>query len=82
MRLHAYLAQAVPPGAERLQFAQLPGIEMDELSSLVSGIKDLNDFVQTLEEKQDDRLMDVRNAIEKWGRIEIVDAAFKGVFCV
>jgi translocation protein SEC63 len=82
MRLHAYLAQAVLPGADRLQFVQLPGITMDELTFLAPGAKDLDDFVQALEEKQDARLMDVRKAMEKWGRIEIVDAAFKGVSCL
>lgn len=80
MRLHAYLTQALLPGAERLRFAQLPSIEMDELTSLAPGAKDLDDFVKALDEKQDDRLLDVRRAIAKWGRLEIVDAAFKGAF--
>jgi translocation protein SEC63 len=79
MRLHAYLTQALLPGAERLRFAQLPSIEVDELTSLAPGAKDLDDFVQALDERQDDRLSDVRRAIEKWGRLELVDAAFKGV---
>lgn len=76
MRLHAYLVQAVFPGSDRLQFAQLPGIKMDELTSLAPGAKDMDDFVQALEEKQDERMMDVQIAMEKWGRIQIVDAAF------
>jgi len=50
---------------------------MDELTSLAPGAKDLDDFVKALDEKQDDRLLDVRRAIAKWGRLEIVDAAFK-----
>lgn len=78
MRLHAYLVQAVFPGSDRLQFAQLPGIKMDELTSLAPGAKDMDDFVQALEEKQDERMMDVQIAMEKWGRIQIVDAAFNG----
>jgi translocation protein SEC63 len=79
MRLHAYLTQAILPGIDRLQFAQLPGIMLDELTSFAPDAKDLDDFVQALEEKQDVRLMDTRKAMEKWGRIEIADAAFKGV---
>ena len=78
MRLHAYLTQAVLPGVDRLHFTQLPGIMMDELTSLPPGSKDLDDFIQALKEKQDDRLVEVRKAMEKWGRIEIADAAFKG----
>ena len=78
MRLHAYLSQALPPGTERLHFAQLPGIKTDELASLAPHAKDIDDFLHVLQEKRDERLGDVKKAIEKWGRIEIVDAAFKG----
>jgi translocation protein SEC63 len=78
MRLHAYLTQALVPGSERLRFAQLPGIKMDEASTLAPEATDMSDFVHALEEKQDGRVVDVKKAIEKWGRAEIVDAAFKG----
>ena len=52
---------------------------MDELASLAPGAKGMDDIVQALEEKQDDRLTDVKKAMEKWGRIEIAGAAFKGM---
>ncbi|RDB15649.1 Translocation protein sec63 [Hypsizygus marmoreus] len=77
MRLHAYLAQALLPGSERLRFAQLPGIKTDEVSTLAPRAQDMGDFVHALEEKHDGRVVDVKKAMEKWGHVEIVDAAFK-----
>jgi translocation protein SEC63 len=78
MRLHAYLAQALIPGSERLRFAQLPGIKADEIDTLAPEAKDVSDVLSALEKKQDSRAVDVKMALQKWGRIEIVDAAFKG----
>ncbi|KAF5388148.1 hypothetical protein D9615_000013 [Tricholomella constricta] len=77
MRLHAYITQALLPGSERLRFAQLPGIKIDEVLTLAPEATDMGDFVHALEEKHDGRVVDVKKAIEKWGRAEIVDAAFK-----
>ncbi|KAG5645765.1 hypothetical protein DXG03_005302 [Asterophora parasitica] len=77
MRLHAYITQALLPGSERLRFAQLPNIKIDEVLTLAPEASDIADFVHALEEKQDGRVVDVKKAVAKWGRAEIVDAAFK-----
>lgn len=79
MRLHAHLAQALIPGSERLRFAQLPGIKTAEVDTLAHGARDLGDVLSTLEKNSDSRAVDVKKALQKWGRIEIVDAAFKGM---
>jgi translocation protein SEC63 len=75
MRLHAYLTQALLPGQEQLKFAQLPGVKLDETQG--EG-ENLAKFIETLEEKGDGRLQDVRKALQGWGRLELVDASFKG----
>jgi translocation protein SEC63 len=38
----------------------------------------MSDVLHSLEEKNDPRSNDVKKALEKWGRVEIVEAAFKG----
>ncbi|KAF8890379.1 Sec63 Brl domain-containing protein [Infundibulicybe gibba] len=76
MRLHAFLSQALLPGADRLRFAQLPGIKSEEADKLASA-KDVHEVISTLEEKQDGRVAEIQKAVERWGRIEIVDASFK-----
>ncbi|KAH0587072.1 Translocation protein sec63 [Termitomyces sp. J132] len=77
MRLHAYITQAVLPGPERIRFAQLPGITLEEVSTLAPKATDLREFEQALVEKHDIRILDVKTALNKWGRVEIVDAAFR-----
>ncbi|KAG6915041.1 hypothetical protein DXG01_013771 [Tephrocybe rancida] len=77
MRLHAYITQALLPGPERMRFAQLPRIKLDEATTLAPKARDLRDFEQALIEKHDSRMLDVRTALSKWGRAEIVDVAFK-----
>lgn len=77
MRLHAYLTQALLPGSERLRFAQLPHIKVEEVATLAPAATDIGDFVHALEEQQDGRAIDAKKAISRWGRAEIVDAAFK-----
>ncbi|TFK35050.1 DnaJ-domain-containing protein [Crucibulum laeve] len=78
MRLHAFIAQALPPSTgDRLRFAQLPGINAKDVDTFGSTAKDVSDFVDTLESKKDDRVVEVKKAVQKWGRIELVDAAFK-----
>ncbi|KAG6865385.1 hypothetical protein C0991_003088 [Blastosporella zonata] len=79
MRLHAYLTQALLPGPERVRFAQLPGIKVEEATTLAPQATDLREFEQVLIEKHDTRMLDVRTALSKWGRAEIVDAAFKAI---
>ncbi|KAG6861500.1 hypothetical protein C0995_015927 [Termitomyces sp. Mi166 len=77
MRLHAYITQALLPGPRRMRFAQLPGIKLEEISTLAPKATDLREFEQALVEKHDIRILDVKTALAKWGRVEIVDAAFK-----
>jgi translocation protein SEC63 len=74
MRLHAYLTQALLPGKEQLKFAQLPGVRLEEQREA----GDIGEFVEALEEKGDGRVMDVKKALQGWGRLELVDASFKG----
>ena len=81
MRFHAYLVQAFLPGFERTSFAQLPGIQFDEVTKLAPEAEDIGDFIDALEKKEDNRAIDVKKAVKKWGRAEIVDATFKGVIC-
>lgn len=75
MRLHAYLAQALLPGKEQLKFAQLPNIKLGERQDSTENVED---FVGALEEKGDERVKDVKRALDSWGRLEVVDATFKG----
>lgn len=80
MRLQAYFAQALPPTtAESQRFTQLPGISHDEIHTIAPKAKDMSEFLRSLEEKDDPRVNDVKKAMKKWGHIEIVDAAFKGL---
>ena len=75
MRLHAYITQALLPGKEQLKFAQLPGVKLDEKPGEV---ENLAEFVESLEERGDRRVEDVRKALQGWGHLELVDATFKG----
>ncbi|KAF8196701.1 Sec63 Brl domain-containing protein [Mycena galopus ATCC 62051] len=75
MRLHAFLAQALPPApAAKHQLAQLPNIKPSEVPV---NEKDYAAFTQKLEEKSDGRVVDVRKALGRWGRVEIVDVSFR-----
>lgn len=85
MRLHAYIAQALLPapgtGSSRLRFAQLPGIKSEEVQlggGLAPEIKDLDEFVSALENLGDERVTDVKKAVARWPRLEVVDLSFKG----
>lgn len=77
MRLHAYLAQALLPGKEQFKFAQLPGINVGEKGE---GSGSIEDFVGVLEQKGDGRVTAMKKALERWGRLELVDASFRGSF--
>ncbi|KII96122.1 hypothetical protein PLICRDRAFT_170703 [Plicaturopsis crispa FD-325 SS-3] len=76
MRLHAYLAQALPPGKEKLRFAQLPGVT-DAEASRARDTDVIEDFVLSLEANEDSRTRQVKKAVETWGRLDLVDASFK-----
>ncbi|KAJ7281859.1 Sec63 Brl domain-containing protein [Mycena rebaudengoi] len=75
MRLHAFFAQALPPSpAQPDQLAQLPGVKLGEVSGRQESY---TDFVQSLEKQADGRAEDARKALRLWGRLEIVNVAFK-----
>jgi translocation protein SEC63 len=80
MRLHAYLAQALTPGNDRLKLAQLPNVKADEVVDLSGNATILENFVQTLDAKGDSRIEDMKRAMQTWGRLELVEASFKGSF--
>lgn len=75
MRLHAYLVQGLLPGDERLKFAQLPGIKVSEAKEL--SISALDAIPATLIEKGDGRAGEVKKALSRWGKLDVVDASFK-----
>ena len=78
MRLHAYLAQAVVPGDDRSRLIQLPGILAEDVKELESQVAELEDLVNALGMKDDNRVRDIKKAAQHWGRIELVEASFKG----
>jgi translocation protein SEC63 len=78
MRLHAYLAQGVLPGSPGARWAQLPGLKNDEIRALPGSSRDFGEIVAVLEQWKNPRAADARKTVEHWGRIEIVDVAFKG----
>lgn len=72
MHLHAHLTQAILPGAEKM--IQFPGID-DPDEDLPDSLEGL---IERLEETGDRRLDAVKKTGEKWGRLEVVDASYKG----
>lgn len=72
MHLHANLAQAIFPGADKM--IQFPGVDdpAEDLSDSLEGL------IERLEETGDQRLDAVKKAGEKWGKLEVVDASYKG----
>lgn len=72
MHLHAHLAQAILPGAEKM--IQFPGID-DSTEDIPDSLEGL---IERLEETGDHRLDAVKKTGEKWGRLEVVDASYKG----
>ena len=80
MRLHAYITQALYPGQTSLKFAQLPGIKQSESEEFTKESDGYEDLAISLEEKQDGRLSDIKKAISRWGKLDLVDASFKGMW--
>jgi translocation protein SEC63 len=78
MRLYSSVAQALPPNSsDRLRLTQLPGIDSKDLETLPAKAK-MSELLHSLEEKKDPRAGDVKKTLEKWGRVEIVEASFRG----
>lgn len=79
MRLQARLAQALPLDAShRLRVLQLPGVKKEDVEKLSPQITDITDFIGQLGHKSDTRVVEMEKTVQKWCRIEIVDAAFRG----
>jgi translocation protein SEC63 len=86
MRLHAYVAQAMlpmqGPGTSRLRFAQLPGVNPEEVQidggTLAQGAQDFDDFVSMVSDKKDSRADDIKYVASKWGRLDVGEVSFKG----
>lgn len=79
MRLHAYLAQGILPGSPGARWAQLPGIKTDDIRALPATSRDFADVIAHLEEQKTVLAGDARKAMERWGRMEIVNAKFRGM---
>jgi len=78
MRLYSLVAQALPPTAsDKLRLTQLPGIDEKDIETLTPKAS-MKDLLYMLEEKKDPRAGDVKAALQKWGRVEIVEATFRG----
>jgi len=79
MRLHAYLSQAILPGSPGARWAQLPGLKNEEIRAFPPVSRDFMDIITVLEGQEKIALAsDARKTMESWGRIEIVDARFRG----
>lgn len=87
MRLHAYLTQALlplPPSpmhdAERKlqKYAQLPGIKEEDVRGLGVSGENIGEVIGVLQSRNDERIADIKKAIGRWGKVEIVDAQFQG----
>ncbi|KAJ4473619.1 Sec63 Brl domain-containing protein [Lentinula aciculospora] len=76
MRLHGYLAQALLPRgspAKQDRLSQLPGITGEDALKA----DDLVEVIDELEANSDSRAENVKKAVARWGRLEVVDAAYK-----
>jgi translocation protein SEC63 len=83
MRLHAYFAQGILPGSPGARWAQLPGLKNEEIRAISPTSRDFMDVISALEEQQKSALaIDARKTLESWGRMEIVDASFRGALYV
>jgi len=77
LRMHAYLAQAIPPGRHPMLFAQLPGVQEEEAQKLTESVETIEELVDTLQHDGDDRVQDVKRAAENWGKLDLLHADFK-----
>ncbi|KAI0329907.1 translocation protein sec63 [Cubamyces sp. BRFM 1775] len=76
MRLHACLAQGIPPTPLDLKAAQLPGIDPVEAATLPKS-DDFSAAIEHLKESEPSALPDAQKALERLAHTEIVDASFK-----
>ncbi|KAF9069774.1 DnaJ-domain-containing protein [Rhodocollybia butyracea] len=76
MRLHGYLAQALLPRSSpdvKDKLSQLPGIKSEDFLKS----DDFTEVIKELEGNSDSRAENVKKAVARWGRLELVDAAYK-----
>jgi len=79
MRLHAYFVQGILPGSPGARWAQLPGLKNEEIRAFPPTSRDFMDVITALDGQQKSTLAtDARKTLDSWGRIEIVDASFRG----
>ena len=76
MRLHACLAQAIPPIPFDLKAAMLPGIDPVDAVSLPKS-DDFSAAIEHLTKTESPALPDAQKALERLAHTEIVDASFK-----
>ena len=78
MHLHAHLAQALAPGKNSL--LQYPMVEEDEANRLEVSPNEspVADFVGSLEGKNDSRAGVIKKIADRCGKLDVVDARFKG----
>ncbi|KAJ3554071.1 hypothetical protein NM688_g3297 [Phlebia brevispora] len=77
LRLHSYLAQALVPGDSTVKYAQLPGIEPEEAKKLSREASAFDELVDTMQQQKDGRTGEIKKAMSRWGRLDLVDASFK-----
>ena len=83
MRLHAHLVQAVSPtlpSSEATIFSQLPNVSENDVKSVLEeiGKPDVKTFIEHLQKISDERAKEAAKAAESWGKLELVEATFKG----
>jgi hypothetical protein len=79
MRLHGYFVQGILPGSPGARWAQLPGLKNEEIRAFPTTSRDFMDVITALDGQQKSALAaDARKTLDSWGRIEVVDASFRG----
>lgn len=81
MRLHAYLAQAIPPSSPKpVLLSQFSNISFEDAKSTAEqlGSPDLKSYISFLRQSNHPNTKDAIKTAEHWGRLELVEASFKG----
>lgn len=82
MRLGAFITQALKPteNIDEVKMSQLPGISESEAVSekRLGGRETVEDRWEALKEAGDPRKEDISKAVQSWGKIDCVDASFRG----
>lgn len=80
IRLQAYLAQAILPGTSSLhaKLSQIPGVGGKDEEIVELDAEDIASAAKALEKKGDGRSEVAEKVAQRWGKVQIVDASFKG----